>query len=174
MTKLTAQGSSQNIPFKPIIYQGKRREHARYYYNQDRYQSRYRLNSRRISYRGRAQYGQNYRGRSQYDQNYRGDFRKGNFKGTQNFRGQNFRSGYRGSFRHDNFGRGRSRSRESIQVTLEEMIEAAVDQDQVKEQVPIEIELYALNVGSMITLLKIVQIYQKQKKRVVRADKANA
>ena len=29
-----------------------------------------------MSYRGRAQHGQNYRGRSQYDQNYRGDFRK--------------------------------------------------------------------------------------------------
>ena len=43
-----------------------------------------------MSYRGRAHYGQNYRGRSQYDQNYRVNFRKGNFRGMQNYRGQNF------------------------------------------------------------------------------------
>ena len=54
--------------------------------------------------------------------------------------------------------------KDSIQVTLGEMIEPTVDQDQVQKQVPIEIELDALNVGSTITLLKIVQIYQKQKK----------
>ena len=43
----------------------------RNYYNQDRYQGRYRSNGgdRRMSYRGRAQYGQNYREMSQYDQN---------------------------------------------------------------------------------------------------------
>ena len=33
MSKLTAKGSSQNIPFKPKIYQGKRRRQARNYYN---------------------------------------------------------------------------------------------------------------------------------------------
>ena len=65
-----------------------------------------------MSYRGRAQYGQNYRGRLQYNQNYTGDSRRGNFRGTQNYRGQNFRDGYRGNFRNDNFGRGRSRSRD--------------------------------------------------------------
>ena len=71
MSKLTVQGSSLNRPFKPKIYQGKRRGQARNYYNQDRYQGRYRSNSgnRRIAYRGRAQYEQNYRGRSQYDKN---------------------------------------------------------------------------------------------------------
>ena len=52
------------------------------------------------------------RGRLQYDQNYRGDFRKGNFRGTHNYRGHNFRGRYRGNFRNDNFDRGRSRSRE--------------------------------------------------------------
>ena len=76
MSKLTAQGSNQNQLFKPKIYQGKRRGQGRNYYDQDRYQNRYRSNSgdRRMSYRGRAQYGQNYRG----------DFRKGNFRGMQN------------------------------------------------------------------------------------------
>ena len=65
-----------------------------------------------MSYRGRAQYGQNYRERSQYDQNYKSDFRRGNFRGMENYIGQNFRGGYRGNFRNDNFDRGRSRSRE--------------------------------------------------------------
>ena len=54
--------------------------------------------------------------------------------------------------------------KDSIHVTLGGMIEVAVDQDEVQVQLPIEIELDALNEGSMITLLKIVQIYQKQKK----------
>ena len=65
-----------------------------------------------MSYRVGAQYVQNYRGRLQLDQNYRGDFRIGNFRGTQNYRGKNFRGGYSGSFRNDNFQRGSSRSRE--------------------------------------------------------------
>ena len=64
-----------------------------------------------MSYRGRAQYGQNYRGRSEYDKNYRSDFRRGNFSGMQNYIGQNFRGGYRGNFRNENFGRSRRRSR---------------------------------------------------------------
>ena len=34
-----------------------------------------------MSYRGRAQYGQNYRARLQYDQNYRSNFWRGNFRG---------------------------------------------------------------------------------------------
>ena len=61
MSKLTAQGSSQKRPFNPKIYQGKRRGQSRNYYDQDRYQNRYRSNSgdRRMSYRGRAQYGKN-------------------------------------------------------------------------------------------------------------------
>ena len=112
MSKLAAQTSNQNRLFKPQIYQSKRREQDRNHYNQDIYQSRYRSNSGdRMSCRGRAQYGQNYRGRSQYDQNYRGDFRKGKLRGMQNYTGQNFRGGFRGNSRNDNFGRGRSRSR---------------------------------------------------------------
>ena len=46
--------------------------------------------------------------------------------------------------------------KDSIHVTLGEMIEAAVDQDQVQEQVPIEIESDALSVGSMIIWPKTV------------------
>ena len=63
-------------------------------------------------HRGRAQYGQNYRERTQYDQSYRGDFRSGNFRETQNYRGQTFRGGYRGSLRNSNFDRGRFRERQ--------------------------------------------------------------
>ena len=55
--------------------------------------------------------------------------------------------------------------KDSILVTLGGMIEAVVDQDQVVEQVPIEIELDASNVGSMIILLNIVLIYQKPEKK---------
>ena len=81
-----------------------------------------------MSYRGRAKYGQNYRRRSQYDQNHKGDFRKGNFRGMQNYRGQIFRGGYRGTLgiivlKEVEVGL----EKDSIQVTLEEMIEAAVD-----------------------------------------------
>ena len=50
--------------------------------------------------------------------------------------------------------------KDSIQVALGEMIEVTVDQDQIQEQVPIEIELDPSSVGSMITLLKTVLIYQ--------------
>ena len=115
-----------------------------------------------MSCRGRVHYGQKFGGRMQYDQNYRGDFRKGNFRGTQNYRGQNFRAGYRGNFRNDNVGIGLEK--DSIQITSGEMIEEAVDQDQVQEKVPIEIESDAFSVGSMTTLPKTAQIYQIQKK----------
>ena len=68
MSKLTAQGSSQNRPFMPKINQGKGRGLTMNYYNQDRYQGMYRLNSGNrysgTSYRGRPQHRQNYRERS--------------------------------------------------------------------------------------------------------------
>ena len=60
MSKLTAQGNSQNRLFK-------------------------------IKYLPRQREGTN--------KNYRSDFRRGNCKGTQNYRGQNFRGGYRGNIR---------------------------------------------------------------------------
>ena len=66
MSNLTTQGSNQNWPFKPKIYQGKMIGQARNDYDQDRYQNRYKSNSGngRMSYRGSAQCGQNFRGRS--------------------------------------------------------------------------------------------------------------
>ena len=75
----------------------------------------------------------------------------------QNYRGKNFRGGYKNNFRNDNFVRGRSRSRkDSIQVILGEMIEAEVGQDQDQEQVLIEIESDVLSIRSMIILSKAV------------------
>ena len=108
------QGNNQNRLFKPKIYQGEKRGQSGNYYHQDRYQNRNISNSgdRRMSYRGRAQYGQNYSGRSQYDQNYRSYFGIGNFRGTHNYRRQHFRGEYRGNFRNASFRSGRSRSRE--------------------------------------------------------------
>ena len=63
MSKLTAESSSQNRPFNSKIYQGTRRRQARNYYNQVRYQNKYRSDSgdRKMSYRDRGQYRQNYR-----------------------------------------------------------------------------------------------------------------
>ena len=114
MSKLIPQGSNQNKLFKPKIYQSKRRGQTRNYYNQGNYHNRYRSNSgdRRMSFRGRVQYGQNYRGRPQYVNNYRNGFRRGNFRGMQINRGQNFRGEFRGKYRNKDFGKGRSRSRE--------------------------------------------------------------
>ena len=100
-----------------------------------------------MSYRGRAYYGQNYRGRLQYDQNYRSDFRRENFRGAQNYRGNNFRGGYRGSFRNENFGRVEiGLEKDSIQVILEEMRSAVEGPDQVQEWVLIEIGFNVLSV----------------------------
>ena len=110
MSKLTVQGSSQNRPFKPKIYQGQRRGQTRNYYNQDRCRSN--TSDNRMSYRGRDQYGHNHKERSQYGQNYRGDFRRGNFKGMQNYRGQILKEDTEAASEKDNFGIGRSRSRE--------------------------------------------------------------
>ena len=63
MSKLTAQDNNQIWPFTPKINQGKRRGLTRNYCDQDGYQNGYRSNSgdRRMSYRGRAQYGQKFR-----------------------------------------------------------------------------------------------------------------
>ena len=84
------------------------------YYDQGNYQNRYRSNrgDRRTSFRGRDQYGQNYTGRLQYHNTYRNNLRRDNFRGMQNCRSQHFSAGYRSNYRNDNFGRGRSRSRE--------------------------------------------------------------
>ena len=134
MAKLTAQDSSQNRPFKPKIYQGKRRRQTRDYYVQGKYQNRYRLNSgdRRMSYRGRAQYGENSRGSLQYAHNYRSDL------------GEEFLEEHtiievkilevelevivkKTTLKEEEEGL----EKDSIQVILEEMIKAVVDKDQV-------------------------------------------
>ena len=94
------------------MYQGRRGQTRNY--DHGNYQNRYRSNSgdRRTSFRGRAQYGQNYRGRSQYVNNYRNEFRIGNIRGMQNYRGRHFTDRYRGNYSNENFGKGRSRCRE--------------------------------------------------------------
>ena len=92
--------------------------------------------------------------------NYIGNFRRGNDREAQNYRGQHqhFGDRCRGSFRSSNFDSGRNRSRErQFQVTLGEMIEVAVGQDQDLGQVLIETELGISNIGNTTTLSKIVQ-----------------
>ena len=51
--------------------------------------------------------------------------------------------------------------KDSLPITLGGMIEAVVGQDHILEQIPIGIELDVSSIGSMIILLKIVQIYQR-------------
>ena len=115
MSKLTAQEDDQNKQFKPKIYQSKRREQMRNFYDQNysqrNHQNRYRSNSgdRRIPFSGRIQYGQNNRDRQRYSQNYRCHFKRGNFRGNSR---QNYRDGHRRNYRNDNYERGRSKSRE--------------------------------------------------------------
>ena len=46
-----------------------------------------------MSFRGRAQYGQNSREKLQYVNNYRNDFGEESLEKWQNYRGQNFRGG---------------------------------------------------------------------------------
>ena len=81
MSKLTAQGDSQNKQFKPKIYQGRQKGQSRSFYDQSNYQNGYRLNSedRRTSFRSRGRYGQNYWGRPQYVNTYRNTLRRENF-----------------------------------------------------------------------------------------------
>ena len=55
--------------------------------------------------------------------------------------------------------------KDNIKITIEEMTRVAVvDLDLVQEQVPIEIELDAINVESMITLQSTVQ-HQNQRRK---------
>ena len=63
--------------------------------------------------------------------------------------------------------------KDSIQVTLGEMIEAAIDQDQVQEQVLIEI-VKILQVQGVWPLCQRLSKYIRYRKRTVRADKADA
>ena len=121
MSKLTAHDDDPVIPFKPKIYQSKRKGQIRNIYDrcnygQRNYQNRYRSNSgdRRIKFNGRFNIDI-YRDSHRYNQNYRNDFRRGNFGGNLranwNYREQNFR-GYRRNYRNENYERGSSGSRE--------------------------------------------------------------
>ena len=58
-----------------------------------------------MSFRGRGRYIQNFRERPQYTDSYRNDFRRGNFREILIYRGQNYRSGCRDSYREirDNY-----------------------------------------------------------------------
>ena len=117
MGKLAARDNRTKRQFKPWIYQSRRREQSRNFYdshNYDRgnYQNRSRSNSgdRKIQFSGQS------RGRSRYEQNYRrGNFR-GNVRMYQKFGRQNSRGEYTGNYRNKNYnrGRGRSRSRERL------------------------------------------------------------
>ena len=116
-------------------------------------------------YRSMVEYNMNrIRDSPRYNQNYRNDFRRANFRGNlrinQNYRGQKYRGGYQRNCRNDNYGRGRSRSREnSFQIMPEGTTEVVViGLDQVQELVLIEIGLEVISVGSIIILLKTVQL----------------
>ena len=115
MGKLTARDSEVNLPFKPQIYQSKRRGQNKKNYdthNYDRvnYKNRYRPDSsdRRNQYRQK-------RGRPRYEQNYRRENFRGNTRAYQNPGRQNSRE-YRGNYRNENYStdRGRSWSRERL------------------------------------------------------------
>ena len=64
MSKLATKEEGTNKQCKPKIYQSKRRDQMRNFYDRHNYHSMYRSNSgdRRIQFSGRIQYGQNYRG----------------------------------------------------------------------------------------------------------------
>ena len=114
ISKLSTQGSNQNIPFKPRFIKDKRRgQGINNYYDRGRQWVRLRSSSsdryRRSNYRNRPQYGQNYRERS-YFQNYReGNFKRGTYRGVENYRGQIFRREYRGNYMNSHFDRGINR-----------------------------------------------------------------
>ena len=87
-----------------------------------------------MSFRGRAQYGQNYRGRLQYVNNYRSDFRRGNFRGIQNYRGQILQVDVEVTLVMTALeGVEVGLEKDIIQVILEEMSKVVVVPDQVQE-----------------------------------------
>ena len=134
MSKLTAQGSNQNRPFKPKIYPGERRGQTRNYYDQSKYQNRYRSNSgdRRMSFRDTAQYRQNYRGRSQYDHKYGSDLRTGILEECKVIEVKLLEVDIEVTIEMKTLDEVEvGLGKDSIQVILEEMIKPVVDQDQV-------------------------------------------
>ena len=59
------------------------------------------------------------------------------FKRNKTYRGQNYRVGYRGNYRNDIFGRGKSRYRDRQYSDVRRVIKAVVGLDQAQELVPI-------------------------------------
>ena len=106
ISKLTAQDNEQNKQFKCEIFQTKRTGQKRNFYDRhDRnYQNRYRSNGRdnRISFSGRMPCGQDYKNRPRYDQKYRNDFRRGDFRPNQIYRGQKYKGEYKRNFSNKN------------------------------------------------------------------------
>ena len=114
MSKLTAQGISQNRPFKPKMYQGIRRGQAKSYYDQDKYQNRYRIHSgdRRMSHTGRAQYGKNLEEGGSMIKIIVVILGKAITEECKIIEIKILEVDIEGNFRNDNFGKGRNRSRE--------------------------------------------------------------
>ena len=86
MNKLATRDNGMNRQFKPQIYQSKRMEQSRNFYETHNYdrgndQNRYRSNSidRRIKFHGQC------RDRPRYEQNYRRENFRGNMRTYQNF-----------------------------------------------------------------------------------------
>ena len=67
--KLVAGDSEVNRPFKPQIYQSKRRGQSRIFYDRCNYGNRYRSDSN-----DRRNQNEQNRGRPKYEQNYRREF----------------------------------------------------------------------------------------------------
>ena len=83
MSKLIAQGNSQIAVLNPKLIKAKGEDKQEIIIIKANIKIDTNLNSgeRRMSYRGRAQYGQSYGGRWQYDHNYRSYIRRWNFRG---------------------------------------------------------------------------------------------
>ena len=159
MSELTALGISQNRPFKPKIYQGKRRGQVRNYYDQDRYQNRYRSNSedRRMSYRGRAQCGQTIEEGCTMIKTIEVTLGDEILEEHKIIKLRILEVDMEVTLEMITLEEVEvGLEKDSTQVTSEEIREVVVDQDQVQEQVLTEIRLDALSVGSAIILLKIV------------------
>ena len=108
MSKLAARDREVNRPFKPQIYQSKRRGQSRNLYdshNCDRgnYQKRYRSNSggRKI------QFSRQSKGRLKFEQNYSRENFRGNTRSYQDSGRQNNRGEYRGNYRNEDYRRER-------------------------------------------------------------------
>ena len=141
MSKLTAQGDKQDKQFKPKIYQGKKRGQIKHNYDQSSYQTRNRSISgdKRMSFRDRCRgryeqnYGQNYRQnyRGRREDNYKNYFRRGNIRETQNYRGQNYRSGHRDNYRMTTEILTETTIEMTIEMTILEEVEVGLGKENI-------------------------------------------